>query len=275
MFQKDKLKIYKEFLISKRPLEKSIINKLEEELRTSYIYNSNAIEGNTLTLKETDVILEYGITVKGRSLKEHLEVKGQEYALNFLKEEIQRNSELNIRLIKNFHSLVLGGIDPNNAGIFKRYPNSIKNASFETTSPFQVEYELEKLIDEYNKSSDKNIIEKIACFHADFEKIHPFSDGNGRTGRLIMNFELMKHGYPICIIKNEDRLEYYDSLESAQTKKDYSKIITFIETSLEHTFEFYFKHLSNDWKLEIKKFNENKMSFISKKEKNGDKGFEL
>lgn len=259
MLHKNKLEIYKNFLNSKRPLEKAIINKLEEELKTRYIYDSNAIEGNTLTLKETDVILEYGVTVKGKSLKEHLEVKGQEYALNFLKEEIKRNSELNIKLIKEFHSLVLGGIDPMNAGIFKKYPNSIKNATFETTSPFQVEYDLEKLINEYNNSFDKNAIEKIACFHADFEKIHPFADGNGRTGRLIMNFELMKQGYPICIIKNEDRLEYYDSLELAQTKKDYSKIINFIESSLEHTFEFYFKHLSNDWELELKKFKDLKI----------------
>ncbi len=122
------------------------------------------------------------------------------------------------------------------------------------------------MIEKYNKDTNNNLIEKIAKFHADFEKIHPFSDGNGRTGRLIMNFELMKKGYPICIIRNEDRLEYYDSLELAQTKKDYSKIISFITTSLEHTFEFYFKHLSQDWKKELAEFQRIKTPF-QKKEK--------
>lgn len=247
-------------------MEDCIVRKLETELKTSYIYHSNAIEGNTLTLKETDVILEYGITVKGKSLQEHLEVKGQEYAVNFLKEEVKHRTELNIELIKNFHSLILSGIDPLHAGTFKKYSNFIGGTNVQTVSPFQVEYELNQLIEKYNKDTNNNLIEKIAKFHADFEKIHPFSDGNGRTGRLIMNFELMKKGYPICIIRNEDRLEYYDSLELAQTKKDYSKIISFITTSLEHTFEFYFKHLSQDWKKELAEFQRIKTPF-QKKEK--------
>ncbi|KDE69146.1 cell filamentation protein Fic [Fusobacterium necrophorum DAB] len=261
------LELYKKFLDTKRPLEDSIVRKLEAELKTNYIYHSNAIEGNTLTLRETDVILEYGITVKGKSLQEHLEVKGQEYALNFLKEEVNYGTELSIKLIKDFHSLVLSGIDPLNAGVFKKYYNSIGHTTVQTVSPFQVEYELNQLIENYNKNTKENLIEKVAKFHADFEKIHPFSDGNGRTGRLIMNFELMKKGYPICIVRNEDRLEYYDSLELAQTKKDYSKIISFVATSLEHTFEFYFKHLSQDWKKELAEFQTIKTPFQKKRDK--------
>lgn len=266
--QKNKLEIYKKFLISKRPLEKSIIKKLENSLRTNYIFNSNAIEGNTLTLKETDVILEYGLTVKGKPLKDHLEVKGQEYALDFLAGEVERKSELNIRLIKDFHNIILKMVDPNNAGVFKKYYNSIQGTSFETTSPFHVEEELNFLLEKYHNNKTENIIEKIAKFHADFEKIHPFSDGNGRTGRLIMNFEFLKNDFPICIIKNEDRLEYYDSLELAQTKKDYTKIISFIGKSLEQTFEFYFKHLSNNWKTELKEFEKKQFFPFNKKEKN-------
>lgn len=256
--EKKILDLYKEFLDEKRPLEKNFLKKIEEDLKVGYIYNSNAIEGNTLTLKETGVILEYGITVKGKPLKDHLEVKGQEYALQFLEEEIHNNSELNIPLIKNFHSLILKMTDPNIAGIFKKYPNSIIGVKFETTSPFHVEEELCSLVERYQKEMGTNSIENIAKFHADFEKIHPFSDGNGRTGRLIMNFELMKAGYPICIIQNEERLEYYDALEEAQTKEDYTKIILFIEKSLLRTFEFYFKHLSTDWKKEIEEFKKQK-----------------
>ena len=104
-----KIEIFKNFLEKESPLNKGILTELESNLKTNFIYNSNAIEGNTLTLKETDIILQYGVTVKGKSLKEHEEVKGQEYAINFLKEIIKRNEPLSLRLIREFHSLVLNG----------------------------------------------------------------------------------------------------------------------------------------------------------------------
>ena len=187
-----KIELYKSFLNSKRPIQKSILSRIENILRNDFIYNSNAIEGNSLTRQETEVILEYGVTVKGKSLKDHLEVKGQEYAINFLNNIIKENEVLSLRLIKEFH--------------------------------------------------------------ANFEKIHPFSDGNGRTGRLVMNFELMKEGYPICIIKNEDRLEYYNSLNEAQANNNYDEIVKFVEENLEKTFEFYFEHISNNWQEEFEMF---------------------
>ena len=105
-----------------------------------------------------------------------------------------------------------------------------------------------------NSNSDIEKIKIILEYHIKFERIHPFSDGNGRTGRLIMNFELMKVGYPICIIKNEDRLEYYNSLNEAQANNNYNDIIKFIEDCLEKTFEFYFEHISNNWQEEIEIF---------------------
>lgn len=249
-----KLELYKEFLNTKRPLEKSIIQKIEKDLKTNFIYNTNGIEGNTLSLKETSVILEYGVTVKGKPLKEHLEVKGQEYALDFLSEEVKEKTTLSIKLIKDFHSIILRMTNPEIAGLFKKFQNTISASKTQTSSPFRTEDDLVNLIKNYNESKE-NIIGKIAKFHADFEKIHPFVDGNGRTGRLIMNLELMKAGYPICIVSKEDRLEYYDSLELAQTKKDYSKIISFVENNLEKTFEIYFTHISNDWQKEIENFN--------------------
>lgn len=257
------LERYKEFLNYKRPLEETILNKIEEHLRTDYIYNSNAIEGNTLTYNETKVIIEHGVTVKGKSLKEHLEVKGQEYALDFLKEVVKENAKIDLRLIKDFHHLILYPNNPIIAGQFKKMGNFIGGSKTKTASPFEVENKLNDLIDEYNKSNE-NILVKVSKFHSDFEKIHPFLDGNGRTGRLIMNMELMKYGYPICIIENKDRLEYYDSLELAQTKNDYSKIISFIEKSIEKTFNLYFEHISIDWKKEFKIWNSHNSKWTNK-----------
>ena len=248
-----KLELYKSFLNSKRPIQKSILSRIENTLRNDFIYNSNAIEGNSLTRQETEVILEYGVTVKGKPLKDHLEVKGQEYAINFLNNIIKENEVLSLRLIKEFHSLILGPVDPEIAGQFKKFKNKIVGSSFETSDPIFVEEDLEKILKDYF-SSTENAIEKIAKFHANFEKIHPFSDGNGRTGRLIMNFELMKAGYPICIIKNEDRLEYYNSLNEAQANNNYDEIVKFVEENLEKTFEFYFEHISNNWQEEFEMF---------------------
>ena len=237
-----KIELYKSFLNSKRPIQKSILSRIENTLKNDFIYNSNAIEGNSLTRQETEVILEYGVTVKGKPLKDHLEVKGQEYAINFLNNIIKENEVLSLRLIKEFHALILGPVDP-----------EIVGSSFETSDPIFVEEDLEKILKDYFSSSE-NIIEKIAKFHANFEKIHPFSDGNGRTGRLVMNFELMKEGYPICIIKNEDRLEYYNSLNEAQANNNYDEIVKFVEENLEKTFEFYFEHISNNLQEEFEMF---------------------
>ena len=195
------IKIFKEFLDKERPLNEGILKKLQNYLKTEFIYNSNAIEGNTLTLRETDIILQYGVTIKGKSLKEHNEVKGQEYALDFLNDILKTKESLSIRLIREFHALVLND-DFKNRGKFKQENNIILGAKFQTTPFYQVEEKLQELIDNFLKSKE-NIVEKVAKFHAEFEKIHPFNDGNGRTGRLLINLELMKNGYPITIIKIE------------------------------------------------------------------------
>ena len=126
-------------------------------------------------------------------------MKGQEYALNFLKKVIKTNESLSLRLISEFHDLVLND-DIENRGKFKKSNNEILGAEFETTPYYLVEKKLTELIDEFNSNENYDLIMKVACFHADFEKIHPFIDGNGRTGRLLLNLELMKNGYPITVI---------------------------------------------------------------------------
>ena len=221
--------------------------------RIDFIYNSNAIEGSTLTLKETDIILQYGVTVKGKSLKEHEEVKGQEYALNFLKEAIKTDESLSLRLIRKFHALMLND-DIKNRGKFKKSNNEILSAGFETTPYYLVEEKLTELIEKFNSSENNDLIMKVACFHADFEKIHPFIDGNGRTGRLLLNLELMKNGYPITVIRNEDRDEYYTALETAQVESNYELLADFIEKSVENTFWMYYKYFDEDTKMKFEEY---------------------
>jgi FIC domain-containing protein len=244
-----KLELYRNFLKSKRPIDEISFKKIEENLKAKYIYNSNGIEGNTLSLMETNLILEHGVTIKGKSLKEHLEVKGQEYALNFLTEVMNQKEEISLRMIREFNSLVM----INGGGTFKTLPNEIIGANFKTSPPHLVEEHLSKLIENFY-SSNEDIIKKVAIFHADFEKIHPFPDGNGRTGRLLMNLELMKEGFPITIIKKEDREDYYNALEKAHSNYDYEDIISFIENNVEKSFEFYFENITNNWKQEIEDF---------------------
>ena len=251
------IEIFKEFLELERPLNEGILKKLESNLKTNFIYNSNAIEGNTLTLKETDIILRYGVTVKGKSLKEHEEVKEQEYAINFLKEVIKTNESLSLRLIRKFNALVLND-DIENRGKFKKSNNEILGTGFETTPYYLVEEKLTELIEKFNSSENNDLIMKVACFHADFEKIHPFIDGNGRTGRLLLNLELMKNGYPITVIQNEEREEYYTALETAQAKADYRLLTDFIEKSIENTFWIYYKYFDKNTKIKFEEYLENK-----------------
>lgn len=249
--------IFKKFFKLERPLNEGVLKKLESSLKTNFIYNSNAIEGNTLTLKEMDIILQYGVTVKGKSLKEHEEVKGQEYAINFLKESIKRNEILSLRLIREFHSLLLND-NVENRGKFKQSNNEILGTGFETTPYYLVEEKLTELIEKYNSNKVDNLVTKVSHFHADFEKIHPFIDGNGRTGRLLLNLELMKNGYPITVIRNEEREEYYTALETAQAKADYRLLTEFIEKSIENTFWIYYKYFDENTKIKFEKYLENK-----------------
>ena len=247
------IEIFKKFFKLERPLNEGILKKLESNLKTNFIYNSNAIEGNTLTLKETDIILQYGVTVKGKSLKEHEEVKGQEYVINFLKEIIKKNEPLSLRLIRKFHSLVLND-DIENRGKFKQSNNEILGAGFKTTPYYLVEEKLTELIDKYNSNKVDSLVTKVSHFHADFEKIHPFIDGNGRTGRLLLNLELMKNGYPITVIRNEEREEYYTALETAQVESNYELLADFIEKSVENTFWMYYKYFDEDTKMKFEEY---------------------
>lgn len=224
----------------KRPLPKNTLKSLREKLFLEWTYNSNAIEGNTLTLSETKVVLEDGITIGGKTLKEHLEVVNHKEAINYMEDIITKDEKLSERQIKNIHYLILKGIDDENAGKYRSEKVVISGAEHIPPAPLLIHDQMEELINwYYDKSSTLHTIERAGRLHTDFVKIHPFIDGNGRTARILLNFELMKAGYPIIIIKNEDRVRYYESLDKAHTTGDYSDFINLVSGALNSSLDLY------------------------------------
>lgn len=193
-----------------RPLTEGETKRLRDEFLVDFTYNSNAIEGNTLTLKETALILQEGITVDKKPLKEHLEVIGHKEAFFYIEELVREKVPISEDVVKDIHSIVL--MDrPQDRGRYRRIPVTISGAVHEPPQPYLVPVLMEQLIDEYNrKMQDRHLIERVSLFHLKFESIHPFIDGNGRTGRLLLNLELMKEGYPPINIKFKDRERYYE-----------------------------------------------------------------
>ena len=231
----------KQKLDSKRPLPKETLKSLEENFKLEWTYNSNAIEGNTLTLKETKVVLE-GITIGGKTMREHLEVINHKEAIEFLEELVQYNNELSEMDIKNIHAIVLKGIDNENVGRYRTENVIISGASHIPPDAIIVPESMEKLIYRYDEWKEKyHPIIVAALLHAEFVKIHPFIDGNGRTARLLMNFEVMKNGYPPIIIKNEERHKYYDALDVGALTGDYTDFVKMVTKQAEEMIDLYLK----------------------------------
>ncbi len=228
----------------KRPLSKNILKSIREKLFLDWTYNSNAIEGNTLTLSETKVVLEDGITIGGKTLKEHLEVINHKEAIIYMEDIIKENEDLSGRQIKNIHHLILKGIDDENAGRYRKEKVVISGAKHMPPSPIRVSEQMEELVKWYCEDGQElHTVERASKLHTDLVKIYPFIDGNGRTARVLLNFELMKYGYPIIIIKNEDRAKYYESLDKAHITEDYSDFIKLIVKALDRSLDLYLELL--------------------------------
>lgn len=240
-----------------RPLTSEEVKRLREEFLIDFTYNSNAIEGNTLTLQETALILKEGITIDEKPLKEHLEAVGHKDAFYYIEELVKEKVELSEKVIKDIHSLVLMD-KPQDRGRYRRIPVTILGAAHKPVQPYLVPVLMEQLINEYNQEmKDKHIIEKVALFHLKFEAIHPFIDGNGRTGRLLLNLELMKEGYPPINIKFKDRRKYYDCFSDYHLKNgNPNMLINMVTKYVEEELEKYISVLevansfNNDWDLE-------------------------
>jgi Fic family protein len=201
-------------LHSMRPLNEAELKRLRDEFIIENTYNSNAIEGNTLTLRETALILQQGVTIAEKPLRDHLEAIGHRDAFEYVISLVSSKSLLTESVVKQIHSLVLMN-DALNKGVYRNVPVRIVGAMHTPPQPYLVPVQMETLLREYESmKAAGHIIEASAEFHLRFEGIHPFIDGNGRTGRLILNLELIKAGLLPVNIKFTDRRKYYDSFDS-------------------------------------------------------------
>ena len=206
-------------LDSRRPLTAGEVARLNEEFIVEYTYNSNAIEGNTLTLRETDLVLR-GLTIDRKPLKDHMEAVGHKEAFDFVSELVKDNVPISEGIIKQIHYLVLAD-KREDRGVYRRVPVRIMGAQHEPVQPYLIKPKMEQLLYDFAASTE-HIVTKLARFHIEFEGIHPFIDGNGRTGRLLVNLELMKSGFPPIDIKFTDRIAYYNAFDEYYVKHNLS-----------------------------------------------------
>ena len=204
-------------LDARRPLTVGEAERLTEEFIIEYTYNSNAMEGNTLTLRETDMVLR-GLTIDRKPLKDHMEAVGHKEAFDFVRDLVKEQVPLSESIIKQIHYLVLAD-KREDRGVYRRVPVKIMGAKHEPVQPYLIQPKMEQLLEDYRNHTD-HIISRLARFHIEFEGIHPFIDGNGRTGRLLVNLELMKAGYPPIDIKFADRISYYNAFDEYYVKQN-------------------------------------------------------
>lgn len=206
-------------LDGRRPLTAGEMARLRQEFIVEYTYNSNAIEGNTLTLRETDLVLQ-GLTIGQKPLKDHMEAIGHKEAFDFVSELVKDHVPVSESIIKQIHSLVLAD-KKEDRGVYRRVPVHIMGAQHEPVQPYLIEPRMGQLLHDFAENTE-HIVTKLAHFHIEFEAIHPFIDGNGRTGRLLVNLELMKAGYPPIDIKFTDRMAYYNAFDEYHVKHNLS-----------------------------------------------------
>lgn len=227
-------------LDSRRPLTEGEVARLNEEFTVEYTYNSNAIEGNTLTLRETDLVLR-GLTIDQKPLKDHMEAVGHKEAFEYVSELVKEQVPLSERIIKQIHYLVLAD-KKDDRGVYRRVPVRIMSAQHEPVQPYLIEPRMEQLLQSYADSTE-HIVTRLARFHIEFEGIHPFIDGNGRTGRLLVNLELMKAGFPPIDIKFTDRIAYYNAFDEYHVKHNLGAMEKIFATYINERLDMYLKML--------------------------------
>jgi cell filamentation protein, protein adenylyltransferase len=237
----DIIETRKNELDSLRPLPAVAVRKLREQFEIEMTYNSNGIEGNSLTLKETFLVINEGITVKNKPLKDHLEARGHKEALDYLVELIDEKKKIsfNERIIVELHYLISKDIEKEWAGKYRISSVVIGGAKHKPVDALFVKEEMKKLINWYRKESKRmNIIELIALLQHKLVYVHPFFDGNGRTSRLLMNLLFLQEGYPIITILKNDRRKYYRLLQEADGGV-YAPFVTFIAQAAIRSLDMY------------------------------------
>jgi Fic family protein len=227
-------------LETRRPLTEGEVERLREQFVVEYTYNSNAIEGNTLTLRETDLVLR-GLTIGQKPLKDHMEAVGHKEAFEFVSELVKDKVPMSESIIKQIHYLVLAD-KKDDRGVYRRVPVRIMGAQHEPVQPYLIQPKMEQLLIDFAESTE-HIVTKLARFHIEFEGIHPFIDGNGRTGRLLVNMEFMKVGFPPINIKFTDRIAYYNAFDEYYIKHNLSAMEKLFARYVNERLDMYLKML--------------------------------
>ena len=260
--------IEKGYSVSKKTLSKNLTTLLEEidslrstlnnfrqfdsfriaqALELEYTFESNRIEGNTMTLRETDLVINEGLTISGKSMREHLEAINHQEAIAYIKQLMAKNSLINERELLSIHNLILRGIHPEDAGRYRKVQVMIKGSSHMPPQPYLIGKEMEDFFIWYDLNKNQlHPIVLAAELHERLVTIHPFIDGNGRTSRLLMNLVLLQHGYIIANIKGDydNRMAYYSALETAQTKGNKEDFLVFIAQIEKESLERYISIIS-------------------------------
>ena len=224
--------VQKEQLSALRPLPEEALKKIQDALDIEYTYESNRIEGNTLTLQETALVVNEGVTISGKSMREHLEAINHAEAISYIKDIAKQDIEISERTIKEIHALILHGIDRENAGRYRTVPVMISGSTHMPPQPYLIEKQMEGFILRFKQMEAEKVHPVLiaAYLHDELVRIHPFIDGNGRTSRLLMNLYLLRHGYVIITLKgsNDAKVNYYKALEMSHTEQlpeDFQKLV--------------------------------------------------
>jgi Fic family protein len=226
-----------------RPIPRAALDKLRERFELEWTYNSNAIEGNTLTLRETMLVLRDGITIGGKSLREHLEVTNHAAAIHYVN-DLLKKPKITESDILEIHALVLDRIDPHGAGFYRHERVRITGSSYSPPSPEKVPGFMKEFCKTFKKEPRETlaVIEFSAKAHFNLVDIHPFIDGNGRTARLLMNLVLLRNGLPPAVILKTDRPGYYAALDAGH-KGDLEPFIEMVAKSVERSLDLYLEVL--------------------------------
>lgn len=239
--QLDRISAKKEIILRKAKSCKNIIKLIKErpdiydQLVLSFTYNTNSIEGSTLTENETACILFEGMTIKNKNLVEHLEAKNHQSALNYLFSVIKKDYQIDEEFILKLHEILMNNIK-SDAGIYRNHGIRIVSANVPTANYLKVPCRMEALVKAIN-ATHQDVIIHIASVHSEFEQIHPFSDGNGRIGRLIMAAMLLRKNLPPAVVKKQNKMAYYKCLQASQLKQEHEELEDFLCDAILNGFE--------------------------------------